>query len=174
MKGIIIYKGKYGATAQYAAWLADALGLPVVSTDQQASVDLSGYDYVMVGSPVYVGKLLMRDWLHENATVLQHKKVFVFIVNSASADDKQREDAVVKGNLPDELAKASKIYFLRGRVVINKLSWTDRLVVKLGAMMEKDPEKKALMRRGFDGVKRENVNPLIKAALEYSNSEALL
>lgn len=98
----------------------------------------------------------------------------MFIVSSASPDDKQREDAVIKANLPNELAKTGKIYFLRGRVVINKLSWTDRLVVKLGAMMEKDPEKKALMRRGFDGVKRENINPLIKAAMEYCNSEALL
>ena len=29
MKGIIIYKGKYGATAQYAQWLGEELNFPV-------------------------------------------------------------------------------------------------------------------------------------------------
>jgi len=174
MKGIIIYKGKYGATAQYAAWLAEALCLPVIDVDRRAPGDLSPYDYVIIGSPVYVGKLLLRDWLHKNASILQGKKVFLFIVSSAADDDKPRQEAVIKANIPDELAKDYSIYFARGRVIVNKLSWTDKLMVKIGAFLEKDPQKKAVMRRGFDGMKRENINPLIKSVLQYSNSEALL
>lgn len=174
MKGVIIYKGKYGATAQYAAWLAEALYLPVIDTDHQSVSDLSGYDYIIIGSPVYVGKLLIRDWLHKNAAILQGKKVFLFIVSSVPDDDKRRQETVIKANIPEELARASLIYFARGRVIVNKLSWTDKLMIKMGAIMEKDPEKKALMRRGFDGMKRENINPLIKNVLQYSNSEALL
>ena len=29
MKGLIIFKGKYGATRQYAGWIGDELQLPV-------------------------------------------------------------------------------------------------------------------------------------------------
>lgn len=174
MKGIIIYKGKYGATAQYAAWLAESLGLPVVDIDQRAPGDLSAYDYIIIGSPVYVGKLLLRDWMHKNASILQSKKVFLFIVSSAANDDKPRQEAMTKANIPDEMAKGYSIYFAQGRVIVDKLSWSDKLMVKIGAFLEKDPQKKAVMRRGFDGMKRENIDPLIKSVLRYFNSEVLL
>ena len=35
MKAIVIYKGKYGSTAQYAEWIAEALYLPVLDIDQE-------------------------------------------------------------------------------------------------------------------------------------------
>ncbi|MGZ3946220.1 MAG: flavodoxin domain-containing protein [Mucilaginibacter sp.] len=171
MKGLVIYKGKYGATAQYAAWLGEALYLQVVDSDHQNANSLAKYDYLIVGSPVYMGKLLIKDWLEENEWVLLNKKLFIFIVSSASPGEKARQETVLKNNLPETLAANATVFFLRGRVVINKLSWMDRLTVNIGAMMEKDPEKKALMRRGFDGVKRENINDLIKNALQFSNTE---
>ncbi|HZX58576.1 MAG TPA: flavodoxin domain-containing protein [Mucilaginibacter sp.] len=171
MKGIVIYKGKYGATAQYAGWVAEALHLPVIDINQQNAIDIMGYDYVIVGSPVYMGKLLIRDWLTKNEEMFLNKKLFLFVVSSTSPDDKSRQETVLKGNLSEKLADATTVFFLRGRVVINKLSWTDKLIVWFGAMREKDPQKKALMRRGFDAVKRENINPLIKTTLHFSNSE---
>ena len=171
MKGLVIYKGKYGATAQYAAWLGEALYLPVVDSHHQSAGNLAPYDYLIVGSPVYMGKLLIKDWLEENEWVLLNKKLFIFIVSSVSPEEKARQETVLKNNLPETLVTNATIFFLPGRVVINKLSWMDKLTVRIGAIMEKDPKKKALMRRGFDGVKRENINDLIKNALQFSNSE---
>ena len=34
MKGLVIYKGKYGATEQYAMWIGQELQMPVVSSDR--------------------------------------------------------------------------------------------------------------------------------------------
>ena len=174
MKGIVIYEGKYGATAQYASWLADALYLRVVNADRQSTSNLAQFDYVIVGSPVYMGKLMIKDWLEANEWVLLNKKLFLFIVSSASPDDKARQENVLKNNLPEALANIVQVFFLQGRVVINKLSLKDRLIVRFGAMMEKDPEKKALMRRGFDGVKKENITDLVKNVLKFSTAEEVL
>lgn len=173
MKGIVVYKGKYGATAQYAAWLGEALYLPVYNLDKQFIDRLANYDYIMIGSPVYVGKLLIKSWLREHEALLKGKKTFLFIVNGSATEDEARQTAILEDNVPLDLLPAAKTFFLPGRVVINKLSWFDKLVIRIGAFMEHDPVKKQLMRKGFDGVKREHINKMIKEALHYSNAEIL-
>jgi menaquinone-dependent protoporphyrinogen IX oxidase len=80
MKGIIIYKGKYGATQQYAEWLSKELQLPVRKPENLTASHLSLYDFVVIGSSVYEGGLLMKNWLKKYAEILQNKKVFLFIV----------------------------------------------------------------------------------------------
>src|SRR6185312_1923994 len=111
MKGLVIYKGKYGATAQYAAWLGEALYLPVVDSHHQSAGNLAPYDYLIVGSPVYMGKLLIKDWLEENEWVLLNKKLFIFIVSSVSPEEKARQETVLKNNLPETLVTNATIFF---------------------------------------------------------------
>jgi menaquinone-dependent protoporphyrinogen IX oxidase len=71
MKGLVIYKGKYGATKQYAMWIAQELQLPVASADRFPADELPKYDYFILGSSVYIGKLEIKDWLKKNFKVLQ-------------------------------------------------------------------------------------------------------
>lgn len=173
MKGIVVFKGKYGATAQYAAWIAQALYLPMVDMEHQDAGQISTCDYLIIGSPVYVGKMLIRNWLRKNEAQLRDKKIFFFVVSGTTDREKEKQDLIINENVPQSLVKATEFFFLAGRVVIGKLSWLDRLTVKMGALMQKDPVKKEAMLRGFDGVKRENINQLIKHALHYSNAEVL-
>lgn len=60
MKGIIIFKGKYGATGQYAEWLGKELGLPVFTPDNYRTEDIINCDFVIIGSSVYMGKLQLK------------------------------------------------------------------------------------------------------------------
>ena len=60
MKGIVVYKGKYGATRQYAEWLGAEFALPVQPAETLTREKLFLFDYIVIGSSVYVGKLLMR------------------------------------------------------------------------------------------------------------------
>lgn len=173
MKGIVLYKGKYGATAQYASWIAEALYLPIADIEHGDAVELSKYDYVIIGSSVYVGKMLIKNWLRQNEAKLQSKKILFFVVCATFSNEKKQQGVIVNDNIPWSLIKASEVFFIAGRVVINRLSWLDRLTVRMGALMQNDPLKKKAMLRGFDGVKRENINLLIKSALQYSNAEVL-
>ena len=173
MKGIVLYKGKYGTTAQYASWIAEALYLPMADIEHADAGQIAKYDYVIIGSSVYVGKMLIKNWLRKNETQLCDKKILFFVVCATTDREKEQQDTIINENVPESLIKASEFFFLAGRVVINKLSWLDKLTVRMGALMQKDPVKKEAMLRGFDGVKRENVNPLIKRALHYSNTEVL-
>ena len=61
MKGLVIYKGKYGATKQYAMWIGQELQLPVASSDRFPIDELPKYDYFILGSSVYIGQLEIKE-----------------------------------------------------------------------------------------------------------------
>ena len=47
MKGAIFYSSKYGSTAQYAQWIADATGLPIFDT-KHSQADPANYDFFVI------------------------------------------------------------------------------------------------------------------------------
>ena len=65
MKGIIVYKGRYGATEQYAKWLEEELKVPAFSAENIWE-EFAKYNFLIIGSSVYIGKLEIRKWLKKN------------------------------------------------------------------------------------------------------------
>jgi menaquinone-dependent protoporphyrinogen IX oxidase len=171
MKGIIIYKSKYGATKQYADWLGELLHIPSVFLDHFHKGSLPDYDFVVLGSSVYIGKLLIRDWLMQNINEVQLKKVFLFIVCGTDPGEKDKIEKIVKDNLPGELKSKFEIYFLSGRLRRNNLSWSDKLLLKIGAFLAKDPKDKNNMKKDYDLVKKENLLPLLNSVGKYAQGE---
>lgn len=163
MKAIIIYRGKYGATDQYAHWLADILGISLLKAENATSEILAGYEIVIVGSSVYVGNLLLAKWLDRHAGDLVDKKVLLFIVCGTTADDSEEQQLLIRNNLGRALRASIAVFFLPGKCVISRLSWKDRIVLKMGAWLQKDVHKKALMNRGFNHMDKKKLDPLIIA-----------
>jgi menaquinone-dependent protoporphyrinogen IX oxidase len=161
MKGVIIYKSKYGATRQYAHWLSEELKLPLRQPDEISSTELSNYDFIIIGSAVYIGKLLIAKWLKKQLDILENKKLFLFIVCGTPPDEKEKLNEIVKGNRELSVLRQAKIYFLHGRIDIKGLHWLDRFLLKMGARLEKDPETKKGMVTDFDDVKKENIVKLV-------------
>jgi len=173
MKGIIIYQGKYGATDQYAKWLAATLTLPLIEAKNIDSSKLVGYDVVILGSSVYVGKLVITRWLTSYLPVLIQKKLLFFVVSGTSAHDPSQQ-GIITENLPSKVRDTARLFFLPGRCIISQLSWKDRIILKMGAWLEKDPQKKAVMESGFDEMNERALAPLITVArtlLHHRNSD---
>jgi len=166
MEGMVLYKSKYGSTADYAYWLGDTLGLYVVDIDKN-NTDLSVFDFLIIGAPVYMGKLIIKEWLQKNQTWLQHKNLFIFIVCATSPEEKDKQMLIVKDNIPSALIETSSVHFLPGRLVIKKLSWKDKWILKLSALLQKDPVKRKAIWRGIDGVKKENLHDITTQIQEY-------
>lgn len=161
MKGVIIYKGKYGATRQYAEMLSKELNLPAF-TPVITGGQLMHADYVLIGSAVYVGKLQLQSWLIRNQEWLKTKKLFFFIVCGTPASDKEKTDKIIADNIPP-LLRNNSIFFLKGRMIKRNLSWTDRLLIKMGAWLTKDLEEKKRMQEDFDGVEVASLRPVLHA-----------
>lgn len=163
-KAIIIYQCKYGATAQYAHWLAAALQFQVLRAADATPAILESYDLVILGSSVYVGNLTIRKWLKQHNAQLLKKQLLLFIVCGTTADDRQEQQKLIDNNLTPDIRRITQVFFLGGRCVISKLSWMDRLLLKVGAMLAKEPNQKAAMNRGFDRMNQSSLEPLIAAA----------
>jgi menaquinone-dependent protoporphyrinogen IX oxidase len=163
MKGLVIYKGKYGATKQYAMWIGQDLQLPVASADRFPVDELPNYDYFILGSSVYIGKLEIKDWLKKNFNVLQNKKIFFFQVAASPPEQIEKRQSYNKASLPLSILKKIQFYYLPGRMIMRNLSGWDRFMLKMGAKLAKDPVEKKAMLTDFDHVKKENILTVIEA-----------
>jgi menaquinone-dependent protoporphyrinogen IX oxidase len=161
MKGVIIYEGKYGATQQYAKWISDELGFPVIPAGKIEKDTLNLYDIVVLGSPVYIGKLKIAGWLKKNFSFIRNKKLFLYQVAGAPPSEIKKREEFNSKSLPVKILERCKCYYLAGRLIISKLSWFDRFMLKMGARMTKDPVEKKGMLTDYDMVKRENINTMV-------------
>ena len=168
MKGLVIYKGKYGATKQYAMWIGQELRLPVASADRFPVDELPNYDYFILGSSVYIGKLEIKDWLKKNFQVLQNKKIFFFQVAASPIEQIEKREGYNKASLPSIMAEKIQFYYLAGRMIMRNLSAWDRFMLKMGAKLAKDPIEKKTMLTDFDNVKKENTFPIIAAVRTFT------
>lgn len=166
-KGLIVFKGKYGSTRQYAQWLSLQLDIPYLEASQVTAQVLAAYDFIILGSPVYYGRLLLGSFIMKHLGVLKAKKVFVMIVCATPDSDQKMQKRIVKDNLPEVIADLSNIFFMAGRLVISKIGLADRLMLRLAAFFEKDPAKKQVMQNGIDGVSEDNLIDLVVAVAMY-------
>lgn len=164
MKSIIIYKSKYGATWQYAVWLAESLQVPIEDANDLSKEYFKNYDVFFIGTSVYFGKFKNAHWLRRNEKELgTKKKIFMFIV-STSANDPVLCNKFISTNVPAGIQNKCVFYFLPGRVLHKNLSPLDRLFLRLASLFEKDPVKKWALRNDLNEVKKENLVPIIVAA----------
>lgn len=167
MKGIIIYKGKYGATRQYAEWLAQELNIKAVPPqDSKAALETS--DLVILGSSVYIGKLQLYKWLKENAAILSNKKLLLFVVCGTPPEEKEKLETYIQSSVPPAIRMQCRVYFLPGRLVYHRLSFMDKLLLRMGALISGDPNIKRAMLTDYDGIKKENLAELLSDARELS------
>ena len=168
MKGLVIYKGRYGATKQYAMWIGQELRLPVASADRFPIDELPKYDYFILGSSVYIGQLEIKNWLKKNFTLLQNKNIFFFQVAASPAEQTGKRESYNTASLPPAILKNIRFYYLPGRMIIRNLSAWDRFMLKMGARLTKDPVEKKKMLTDFDHVKKENALPVIEAVKSFT------
>ena len=170
MKGIIIYKGKYGATQQYAQWLGEELNLPVAASDKVVGNDLLNYDFLVIGSSVYIGKLQISKWLKANLASLKGKKIFFFQVAATPPGQKEKLETYIRSGVPEEIRNQCEFYFYPGKMILNNLSWTDRFMLKMGARLTKDPDEKKGMLTDFNNVKKENIAGLASEVKNFCST----
>jgi len=170
MKGLVIYKGKYGATKQYAMWIGQELQLPVASADRFPVNELPKYDYFILGSSVYIGKLEIKDWMKKNFQALQNKKIFFFQVAASPVEQIEKRESYNKASLSPAILGKIQFYYLPGRIIMKDLSGWDRFMLKMGAKLAKDPVEKKTMLTDFDSVKKEKTFPITEAVRTFTKT----
>ena len=163
MNGIVIYKSKYGATARYAQWVSAELKLPYFGIDEIDSGDLNEYDFAVLGTSVYMGKMLIKKWLKNNLKGLGNKKIYLFVVCGTPLEQKDKLNSYITASVPEEIRNKCDIFFLPGKLKKEELSWMDLVALKMGARAAKSSEVKKAMLTDYNKVKKENLAELIVA-----------
>ncbi|HAX73202.1 MAG TPA: hypothetical protein DCY20_06735 [Firmicutes bacterium] len=87
MRSLILYDSKYGATEKMASILGMVVGQCCVKKVVDFTVEDKSYDYYILGSPIYSGKITnqMIEFLRQHYEWLRTKKVFFYVVDLEGA-----------------------------------------------------------------------------------------
>lgn len=166
MNGAIFYSSKYGTTAQYASWIGEATGLPIFNI-KNPNADPSQYDYLVLGSSVMFYKLTIRKWVKAKYSKIKGKPIFLFSVSGSGEGTKLNR--WVANSLPKDFASKVKHFALLGRMNPKELGWGMRIVMRMGALLNPDPEASKEEREGFDYVDKNSIDPLVKSVLQFQS-----
>lgn len=157
MKGIVIYKGKYGSTKQYAEWIAEETAMEALAPEALRRSTMNECKFIVICSAVYMGKLLLKDWLKKNYRIFRDKKLFLVVVCAIAASEEGKQKKILHDNIPGALLGGIDVSFLPGRLTLERLSWKDRIILKMAAWIGTGPKERAAIKSGIDGVRKENI-----------------
>jgi len=134
MNALIAVASKHGSTREIAQAIANELELRGVETefaDVSEVTDLAGHDAVVLGSAVYMGRLLpeMRRFLDEHTTTLLRLPVWLFGSGAIGDPPRPSELPAELRAVADELG-AQGCQWFAGRLDTAALGLKDRLIVR--------------------------------------------
>jgi menaquinone-dependent protoporphyrinogen oxidase len=132
MKTLIAYVSKYGTTRECATRLQELLGpdAGLADLNEAPKTDVSGYDLVVIGSPVYMGKIQKgaRNFCKKNCARLLEKRVAFFVCGFSEKDQAMK---CLAGQVPEELLnKAAAIGHFGGEVRPEKAKFIDKVFLE--------------------------------------------
>ena len=170
MDGAVLYVTKYGSTAQYAEWIGEATGLPVLNVRNE-DVDPDDYDFLILATPVIYYKLLITDWVKRNLPKLTGKAIVMVTVSGAPPGPKL--DAWVGDSLPTNFLAGITHIALRGRQIPRELSWFDRAMLIIAAWRNPDPVASQEELKGFDYMDKDSIAPVVALASTLTSQGAV-
>ncbi len=170
MNGAIFFSSKYGSTEQYANWIGEATGLPVFDI-KDGDANPTKYDFLILGSPIIYYKLTIRKWVRRHLTNIEKKPIIFFSVSGAPAGEKL--NGWIANSLPENFILRMNHIVLRGRQIPRELTFYDRMMLKIGAMTNKDPEARKQELEGFDFMDKSSIESIIKLVRQFQQSKVL-
>ena len=171
MKGIILYRSKYGATKRYADWLAQETGFDCMETSKANIDDIKNYDAIILGGGIYASGIAGIGFLKKNMNKLQGKKVVVFC-DGASPYEEDAFRQIVEHNMTGVLMDVP-CFYCRGAWNMDAMSFADKTLCKMlqKAVGRKNPDdyevwEKALMEAGdktCDWTDKTYIEPILEA-----------
>lgn len=168
MKTLVIYCSQTGFTAQYAQWIAQALGANLVSLAEAKRTDTAPYNAIVFGSWVRAGGVSKLGWFKGHLTQWRDKKLVVFCVGASPMDSPDIAPAL-RRTFSGPQWKGVQAFYCPGGLNYEKMSLPSRLMMKLFAKTvsrkkDKTPAEKEMARviaASYDISDREYIEPIL-------------
>ena len=130
---IVIYHSKYGATKQYAQWLASELQADLKEYKKIKKHDLDAYDTIIYGGGIYMGHVNGVSLITKHLSSLQNKKLIVFGVGLLTPNEALTQ--TLQATVPD-----TTFFYLRGSLNYMRLNLKDKILMQgLKRMLKQIP-----------------------------------
>lgn len=134
MKRIIIYATKYGCTEKAVKMLQSKIpgGIEAVNVAKEKAPDLSSFETVILGGPIYVGKMhnALSAYMKQNRETLKGKRLALFVC--AGEQDPTLMEKQLAAAFPEELHNRA---FLRedfgGELYWDKLDLMTKFILRM-------------------------------------------
>lgn len=144
-KTVVVYKSKYGGTAQYAKWISEKLQCDLYEAGSFNFDDKINYENIIFGGGLYAGSINGIKLLKKNRKNLKNKNIIIFTVGFVNPSLKDNADNIagrLKECLGEEIFEKIKLFHFRGRLDYGKLSLIHGLMMKmLRIMLLKKPRE---------------------------------
>ena len=130
---LVLYTTKHGATQRYAERIAAPLDALVKETAYARIDQAKTYDAIVLGCPVYAGKLKGLDFFADNIEALKGKRLVLFtcgLYDPAQEDVRANLDGQIRQALGD-LVERVTVFHLRGAIRWQSLGLVERGMMKL-------------------------------------------
>lgn len=132
MKKIIIYASKYGSSTKYATEIGKTLYYPVYSyQDKQLPSSISDADEIIFVAGVHLSKPIALKKLVELCPPNMNATFVAVGLNDYSLSEKRSpvEESIAK-EVAAKNIKVSNIYYLRGSLDMNRMSFIEKTMFK--------------------------------------------
>lgn len=173
-KTVVIFESKYGATRQYARWIAEALSCPLFERRAFRPRDLAQYETIIYGGGLYAGSVNGIKFLTKNWDLISGKRVVLFTCGLADPSDPENVSTIrnaLSKALPPEIIEQIQLFHLRGSINYSALSLVHKFMMAMlrKMLLKKDPlslrkEDKLLLDtygKYVDFTAQESIQPLI-------------
>ena len=177
-KVLVMYYSVNGTTKRYAEWIAEELKGDLYNIKDIKSDMLSGYDMLILGSPILAGNIKGLSIFTKNYSLIKDKKLVFYacgIEDMSNDMVTNRIRGYIEKEVPNELFQQIKIFFLRGGFDHYKLNLKYRLLFWIAKKtIDKKPVEKLTIDerlvietygKNLDFTNKENIKPIV----EYCN-----
>ncbi len=140
---LVLYTTRHGATMRYAQRIGEPMDA-LVKEAAYAKLDRAkSYDAIVLGCPVYMGKIKGLDFFADHAKELSDKRLVLFtcgLYDPAQEDVRRALEEQLEKKLGDALEHIA-VFHLRGSIRWQSLGLAERLMMKaLMSDLKKKPE----------------------------------
>ncbi|MDR2972001.1 MAG: flavodoxin domain-containing protein [Bacteroidales bacterium] len=174
-KVLVMYYSKNGTTRRYAEWIAEELNGDLFDIKNIKSDMLSGYDVIILGSPILAGTIKGLSIFTKNQNLVRDKKI---VYCACGIEDMSNETVTnrirgyVEKTVSDEIFQKMKIFFLRGGFDHYKLNFMFKLMFWIAKKkVDKKPAEKLTVDdklvletygKNLDFTNKENIKPIVE------------
>lgn len=160
---LIIYRSKYGATKQYAQWLATELLADLKEAKQVKKQELNSYETIIYGGGIYVEHVNGVSLITKHLSNLKDKRIIVFGVGLAAPNETLTKTL-------QETVLGTHFFYLRGSLNFTRLTLIDkilmlafkRIIKKIPHPTQEQLDMLDVYQTPVNHVERSNLNELIQ------------